>query len=88
MFISNENISKKGICKKNFKFNFQNLRLLIGTWVRNFLFFKLLLNKTLARITQDIFAHNTCWGRNIFVWSIRPKLGLNLSTKGIVAHSD
>ncbi len=31
---------------------------------------------------------NICLGRNTFVRSIRPKLGLNLSTKGIVPHSD
>ncbi len=29
-----------------------------------------------------------CWGRNTFVQSIRPKLGLTLSTKGIIPHSD
>ncbi len=32
---------------------------------------------------------NTCWGHvRTFVQMIRPKLGLTLSTKGIVPHSD
>jgi hypothetical protein len=32
------------------------------------------------------FILDICWGRNTFVRSIRPKLGLTLSTKGIVPH--
>jgi hypothetical protein len=37
---------------------------------------------------STIQPQHICWGRNTFVRSFRPRLGLNLSTKGIVPHSD
>ncbi len=47
-----------------------------------------LLRMSAIRVYFKVISLHICWGQNTFVQMIRPKLGLTLSTKGIVPHSD